>query len=59
MTCVSCGQSAIGKATNGDPYCHRKTCICWRSESIKAQAKRDANVQLLVAWAKRHSLWGF
>jgi len=40
-TCCMCGESAIGRALDGRQYCHRKECICWKTE---LQKHRDAKV---------------
>jgi hypothetical protein len=40
MTCTNCGQSALGVATDKNPYCHRRECIDWKLERMKAQQIR-------------------
>lgn len=57
MTCVSCGQSALGRAVDGRAFCHRKECICWKTERMKAAAARQVKVQEVLKWAKKHNLW--
>lgn len=36
LNCVKCGQSAVGTALDGKPYCHRKTCIDWKAVRLAA-----------------------
>lgn len=42
MKCTKCGQSALGVARNGLPYCHRVECINWKFERWRAMQEREA-----------------
>jgi len=38
MNCTKCGESALGVALDGLPYCHRTECILWK---VELQRYRD------------------
>jgi hypothetical protein len=38
MNCTICGQSALGVALDGKPYCHRRERCDWKQERMKRWA---------------------
>lgn len=39
-SCTTCGESALGRATDGNLYCHRPKCMDWKIDRWKASLLR-------------------